>query len=472
MNAADLKTRVLPKLLAGTRQNELAGDNLVPAGPDAALQLLSLCGQAIRFERPAVPHEFAVESWPLDERAIIAENLRPMMQRLLAEGRCTDDTALALAWALARCKLRPHPFDLSRLDSFIRSYAEHLGTTAQFWAQREKPAAQKQGYFDADVIDAGNWTEAPLARRVKFLEEFRRSDAAAARSLLESAWPQENSAARLRLLGALQTGLEAADAAFLESLAKDRAPRVRGLAQRLLARLPGAQGSNPALAECLSRIQRSKAGVLKKRTALKLELPATVKEHEANRWINEEFANVGLEELANALEMDCDALIDAAEKDDNLLFALAVMAANERRFELLQRIAGGPLPDACGRMCDASWDDTEAFSAAERESWVTALLHPQKWMPEASPLPWTWLHKRMEGPLPAPLMHEILRAKEWTRQLTAEKPPATEQIQAFCALCPAECAAVLREQLLPLEAERTEKGLLLLEILERLEKPK
>jgi hypothetical protein len=472
MNAAELKARVLPKLLAGTRQSEIAADAVFPGDPKAALHLLSLCGQAIRFQRPAAPHEFAVESWPRDERPIVPDDLRPLMLRLLTEGRCSDDIPLALAWALARHRLRPHPFDLPRLDAFIRSYAEHLGATAQFWAQREKPAAQQQGYFDAGAIDSDNWTEAPISRRVKFLEEFRRSDASAARILLESAWPHENAAARLRLLAALQIGLAAADAPFLEMLAKDRAPRVRGLAQRLLARLPGSQGQNPALTECLSRIQRSNAGMLKKRAALKLELPATVKEHETNRWINEEFADVGLHELARALEMDLDELLDAADKDANLLFALAAMAAGERRFDLLNRIAGGPLPDACGRMCDASWDEASSFSAAERESWVTALLHPRKWMPEPSPLPWTWLHKRMEGPLPAPLMHEILRAKEWTSRLTAENPPAPEQVQAFCALCPAPCRATLREQLLPLDPAYTEKGLLLLQIFDRLEKTK
>lgn len=472
MNAADLKARVLPKLLAGARQNEIVAEALLPRDPKAALHLLSLCGQAIRFERPAVPHDFTIESWPRDERPIVPEDLRPLMLRLLTEGRCSDDIPLALAWALARHKLRPHPFDLPHLDAFVRSYAEYLGATAQFWAQREKPPAQQQGYFDADPLDADTWTEAPMSRRARFLEDLRRRDPAVARALLESAWPRETAAARQRLLAALQIGLSSADAAFLESLAKDRAPRVRGLAQRLLARLPNTHASNPALTECLSRIQRSHAGMLKKRTALKLELPATVKEHETNRWINEEFADVGLDELARALEMDLDVLFDAAEKDPNLLFALAAMAANERRFGLLQRIAGGPLPDACGRMCDASWDEASSFSAAERESWVTALLHPRKWMPAPSPLPWTWLHKRMEGPLPAPLMHDILRAKEWTHQLTAENPPVPEQVQALCALCPAPCRATLREQLLPLDPAYTEKGLLLLEILDRLEKPK
>ena len=467
MNASDLKTQVLPKLLAGTRHSASAAGDL-----NDMLGLLSLCGQAIRFERPAAPHEFAVEAWPRDERAIVPEDVRPMMLRLLAEGRCSDDIALALAWALARCKLRPHPFDLPRLDGFIRSYAEHLGTTAQFWAQREKPPAQQHGYFDAGALDAENWTEAPLARRVKFLEEFRRSNADAARILLESAWPNESAAARLRLLTALQIGLAAGDAAFFETLVKDRAPRVRALAQRLLARMPGAQGQNPALAECLSRIQRSKAGVLKKRTTLKLELPATVKEQEANRWISEEFADVGLDELARAMEMDCDELVDAAEKGENLLFALSIMAATERRFDLLQRIAGSLLHDAWGRMSDAGWDEAAAFSSAERESLAIALVHPGKWMPEASPLPWTWLHKRIEGPLPAPLMQEILRAKEWTNQLNAESPPVSELVQAFCAVCPTPCRAKLREQLLPLDVAYTEKGLLLLEILGRLEKPK
>ncbi|HEX8712280.1 MAG TPA: DUF5691 domain-containing protein [Terracidiphilus sp.] len=472
MNAAELKTRVLPKLLAGSRQDEWATDPLISGDAKAALNLLSLCGQAMRFERPIRPAEFAIESWPRDERVIVPQDVRNVMLRLLVEGRCSDDAAQALAWALARCKLRPHPFDLPRLEAFVRSYAECLGATAQFWVQREKPAAQQLAYFDADALNADNWTEAPLARRVRFLEEFRNSDPTAARAALESTWPHETADARHRLLVTMQTGLAAADSSFLESLAKDRAPRVRALAQRLLARLPGAQASNPALAECLSRIQRGKAGVLKKRAALKLELPATVKEHEANRWIYEQFADLNLDELARALEMDCDELINASEEDENLLFALATMASTERRFDLLQRIASGPLPDAWGRMSETGWEEAMAFSGLERERWVTALVHPRKWIPDAPLAPWSWLHKRMEGPLPAPIMREILHAKEWTNRLSAEKPPLAEQIQVFCALSPAECRTLLRDQLQPLEPERTEKGLLLLEILDRLEKPK
>lgn len=139
MNAEELKSRVMPALLSGTRQD--TGGHLSSFGAareQAVLNALSLAGQLLRFARPAVPREFAVESWPRDERRIVPDSMRGKILRLL--DRCTDDTARAMALALDRKLLRPHPFDLPKLDDFVRRYGEWLGATAQYWAQRNTPA--------------------------------------------------------------------------------------------------------------------------------------------------------------------------------------------------------------------------------------------------------------------------------------------------------------------------------------------
>ncbi|WP_109485804.1 DUF5691 domain-containing protein [Occallatibacter savannae] len=466
MNAEELKVQLLPILLSGARRG--SGEELLILGNDrehSILAALSLTGQSLRFTRPAVPSEFAVEHWPRDERRIVPDGLRRPILRLL--DRSTDDTARALALAFEKQKLRPHPFDLPLLDGFGRRYADRLGATAQFWVQRETPAQQTRGYFEADELTADNWTESALRQRVKFLRELRNQDPAAARSLLERSWSGENPDSRVQLLSILLTGLSAEDKQFLESIQKDRAPRVRAIVHRMLGTLSGTTGENAALAACSERIQQSKTGLLKKRLTLKLELPANVKEHEANRWIQEQFADVNLEQLAHAYRVSDRELVDAAEKDDNLLFALALLSSRERRFDLLDAITDR-LPDAWGRMGELSDDDLEQ-DGKEAFKWICALLKPKKWVP-ASPFPsWSWLHRQMEGYLPGGIMRDVLQSKVWKEQLEPEKKGGSEFVQVICALCPPELRGLVRTQLDPLEVDRKDKGWMLLDILDELE---
>lgn len=468
MNAEELKSRVVPALLNGTRRDTT--EHLLTLGAErerAVLNALSLGGQLLRFARPPVPKEFAVERWPRDERRIAPDGMRAKIPRLL--DRCTDDTARALALALERQRLRPHPFDLPKLDGFVRKYGEWLGATAQHWAQRDTPAQQSHGYFDVDELTPETWTEAPLRKRVKFLRDLRRQNPEAGRQLLEKSWAAENPESRLQLLSTLPVGLGVEDKPFLESIQKDRAPRVRVIVQRLMGTLSGMSAENAALAACLERIQRSTTGLLKKRAALKLELPATVKEHETNRWIQEHFAEVTLDEFARACAMTEEELVAAAEKDSNLLFALALMASREGRFELLGSITE-EIPDAWGRMSGLASEDGAQRDADEREKWAESLIRPKKWLPEVPFPAWSWLHQQMEGPLPAGIMSEIFASKTWAEKLNEEKKgPSLEIVQVMCALCPRKLRSTLRAQLEPLEIERKDKGIMLLEILDDLE---
>jgi hypothetical protein len=468
MNTEELKSRVVPALLSGTRRD--ANDHLLALGPDkehAVLNALSLGGQMLRFARPPVPREFVAESWPRDDRRIVPDRMRSKIWRLL--DKCTEDTARALALALEKQRLRLHPFDLSKLDGFVRRYAERLGATAQYWTQRDTPTRQIQGYFDAEELTSETWTEGPIRKRVKFLKDLRKQDPEAGRRLLEKSWPSENPDSRVQLLSTLRIGLSTEDKLFLESIEKDRAPRVRTIVQRLIGSTVGKGAENPALAACMERIQKSKTGILKKRTALKLELPATVKEHETNRWIQEQFADVTLDEFARACELTESELVAAVEKDNNLLFALALMTSREGRFTLLKAITN-ELPDTWGRMSELNLEDSLLDDSKERQQWAEALIRPKNWLPEIPFPAWSWLHRKMEGPLPAEIMSEILASDMWAEQLNQEKKgPSLEIIQVVCALCPRKLRGSLRAHLEPLEMERKDKGMLLLDILDELE---
>jgi hypothetical protein len=469
MNARELKLRILPALLAGTRREALPQTG-PRSGSDAgaALRALSLTGQALRFETPLAPEQFVRETWPEDNRPIVPDDVRALLLRLLSAPKCSNVAESAVAWAFACRKVRPHPFDLPRMNDFVSRHAEHLGVVARHWTQRQFPAEKQTNYFDAEEISEQNWSDAPPALRAKFLEGMRARDASAGRNLLLAAWAGESADVRLRLLSVMQTELSHEDKPFLETAMKDRAPRVKSLAQRLLARLAGSAGENPALAACLERIERTKTGVLKKRASLKLQLPATVKERNASRWVMEQFADVGLDEVACALELPIEGMVEAATKDEHLLFAFAMMASHEKNFDVLVKIAIA-LPDAWGRMSEAGFDDMNFANDGERNRWVESLVHPHEWMPESAFPAWQWLLQRMEGPMPPSVMKGVFALKWWQKQYLSEDKPGAEEVQLFCALCPHDLRSTLRDQLQVVDLEAKELGCMLLDILDRLE---
>lgn len=481
VNAKTLKAQAVPALLAGAARQplSLSGDLAVLANGDpaiAALNTLSLTAQALRFERPLPPPAFNTEPKIHDDRPILPEATRRILIRHLKDRRTSDDVELALAWAFGRSRVRPHPLDLPRIDSFVRAHAEHLGLTAQHWtAQQGDAAAAPKSYFDAEALDDISWSSAPLAQRVRFLGGRRKEDPTAARALLEAVWAQEIPDARVRLLATLEGGLSSGDQPFLEGILKDRAPRVRSMAQRFLSRITGSGAENPALKACLERIQVTTTGLIKKRAKLALEPPATVKEHEVRAWIRNTFSEVSFEELARSLNLTESAMIDAAEKDENLLLAFAWMATSDRRLDLLEEIAAGPLKDAWEKLSLCGNPDLGMMPGAERLHWAEILVRPYSSKPPACYPAWSWLHRAIEGPVPEVLMEPIVRNSGWLADLgndpkTGDAKAGPGWMELLAAVCPATLRNRLRDRFKDVEPTLTITALPLLDILDSLEK--
>lgn len=82
------------------------------------------------------------------------------------------------------------------------------------------------------------WAYGENADRVHWLTRRRATHPDEARTLLADTWRTERAETRAQLLRALETGLSAADEAFLEQALDDRAREVREVAQTLLGQLP------------------------------------------------------------------------------------------------------------------------------------------------------------------------------------------------------------------------------------------
>jgi hypothetical protein len=423
-------------------------------------------GQALRFERPSPPDSFIVEAEIRDDRKIVADSLRRPLIRLLTAKTATGHPTRAVARAFDRLRLRPHPFDLPLLDTFVRSNAEKLGPAAQQWADRQKSDAGTQGNFDPELLDDTNWSQTTLSRRVAYLEQRRRDDAVAARVLVESAWAQQDADARFRLLQVFQTRLSPADQPFLNSLVKDRAPRVRTLTAKFLARL-GAGGHNPALPGCLERIKQTQSGMLRKRTSLQLELPANVKDKAALRWILQTFSEVSFSELAGALNLSDDQLVEAAAKDEPLLLALTLIATSDCRLDLLERLVT-KLPSAWERMFEAGLEALGSMTESERRRWEEIVVHPYLKEVPTNYFLWDWLHRITDTEAPPSVMTMIFRAKLLTRVVETE-PVGAPLIEVIAAMCPASQRQGLREQLMMCDQAVSVIPIALLDILDGME---
>jgi hypothetical protein len=468
MKWATLQTKVLPSLMAGTSRHPLPSDLVRPSDStsNGALEVLSLMGQALRFDRPLTPPSFNSEPEVKDQRRIVADSLRRPLVRLLTSKKATEHPARALARAFDQLRLRPHPFDLPLIDAFVRTYAEKLGPTAQHWADRQKSEAATQSYFDPELIGDSNWAQATPARSAAYLEQRRRDDADAARALLESAWGQLDADTRFRLLQALQTHLSMADQPFLSTLEKDRAPRVRATAARFLARL-GTGGENPALRACLERIKQSESGLLRKRKVLQLELPANVKDRAASQWILQTFSDVSFGELAGAFQLTEEQLIEASAKDEPLLVALALVATNVCRLDLLEFVVTH-LPNAWERIFESGLDTLGTMTLPERQRWQETVASPYRKELPANLYLWDWLHRVTDAETAASVMSTALRT-ELLSKVSERELGSSAWPEAMAAICPAQQRQELREQLTKFDQSLVVTPLELLDILDGME---
>ncbi|MFO0367393.1 MAG: DUF5691 domain-containing protein [Acidobacteriota bacterium] len=461
MKGSTLQTQVVPALLSGAARQSLAMVEFTP------LQLLSLAGQALRFARPATPSAFSAEPEIRDPRRILPEHLRRPLVRLLSDRKASAPATRAVAQAFDSLGLRPHPFDFPAMELFLGSFAERLGPTAEYWVERQQRAAEPGSYFADEVLDDANWAQARPARRVAYFEARRCTNPDEARALLESVWPQQNADVRFRLLEALQTGLAAEDQPLLASLEKDRSPRVRSLAARLLARF-GVSGNNPALQACLERIHKTKSGILRERAVLRLDVPAQLKGEAIPPWVREIFGDVSFAELTRALEFEERELIEAAAMQEELLLGFALMATAECRLDLLAQIVAY-LPATGVKLFESRLESLGRMSPEDRGRWAETIAEPYKRSLPDNYFFWDWLHSLLGRPVPASILTAVFETDLLAR-IQGVETAGGAWLELMAALCPPSLRDPLKEHVAAYDPALSGQALMLLEILDGMEK--
>lgn len=384
MNLLGLKSEVLSAFLVGMARyrpdyQRVVGNELPANDAKVDLKAAALLAQALRLERPAMPAEFALETALSGRRKIMPDELREPFIRMFGTDKFAlppqGNLAFGMALALERWFLAPHPYDFHRIEGFLRVHADRLGADVLAWLDRDKASEEQQRYFDLAVLTDDTWTEATPVRRERYISERRRTDPAAARALVEATWANETADIRLSLLGGLRVRLGSEDRAFLESLAKDRAPKVRDLAAALLSKLPGMDGISPAQEKMLGRISKGTAGIFRKRPVLKLELPATVPNSDVLNWVIADFSDIAIEICLDRLGMSDNEVITAAAEDEGLTAAMTLMAVQSRRFDIVTELAGrSSIP--CALLACGAFNTQQNFSCQEAIALCEALFRP------------------------------------------------------------------------------------------------
>lgn len=268
---------------------------------EAELRLLALSGQFLGvLVTPAPPEGLqALPDLPALGMPALPETQRPLARRILRNGRDAGARRDLLRFLAAR-GWTLHPGDwmpAAGEDDIPDVYAPWRD-----WADGSTVARPAAGAG----LTAENWDDYWPAARGTALTALRQRDPAAATALLSAKFGGESAEIRLRLVGLLGARLSDADRPFLESLATDRAPKVKALAAALLARLGYGSAVGEEAAELAGFFEVQTKGLLR-RTRVVAARPTKTMAQRSRRQLL--FEAVDLTGFAQALGHTPEELI-------------------------------------------------------------------------------------------------------------------------------------------------------------------
>jgi hypothetical protein len=471
LDSGSIETLTRSVLLGTSRHpvpvQQAFGALIEPGDPKATLKALALLAQHNRFRRPGRVAALPVKPLFADERAVVPDAARPLLRSLFAGKRGPWRGSDVIADTMERRRLKLHPFDLPLLDDFVKAYADQLGASAIAWSERNS-AAPAQAYSFVDTLDESNWSLGRPAQKAAFIRSLRATEAARARRLVEQVFAREQPPVRLSLVKAMAENLSPADAPFLASLTKDRAPSIREATESLLAMLPGSPQRAKRLQDFVGRIKRTKAG-LRRRTVLEFDYPATVKEEQRESWAVAMFAWMPLEDVANGLGLAVDEIVDSAASDPVLTTILAIQLSRAARFDLLARLVHERAPFAW--MAMVRLDGLVFADRASAQAWSAAAIQPKRWAQFPPVAELGLLYDKFREPLPEAIAEDLLSSTVWRSRLEidSDNPLSRDVCSTMADLVPAPLRPMLRADLMRLPPEFTSDALTIVNLLDIIE---
>lgn len=330
----------------------------VGAGEAAELNLLALVGQATQVAfRPAPGGELTTAA-PLPRLAApsLPEETRPRFRRALQSRRLSAEHMRQLLRLIEARGYSAHPADWA--PSTSEAACPDLYAPWLDWRENAGAAAAV-----GVVLKPDTWASFLPSERRAALNALRARDPSAARALIAEKAGADPADQRLRLVELLATGLSADDAAYLESLSEDRAPKVRQAAARLLARLGGGARDPEKEAALAAFLVLEASGGGPARVTLK---PVTSNQRRGRR--SHLFDQVSLAGLAETLSLAPEALVEAWDFDDNF-------ASNSGFGRLIARTGA----DALALQALTRWIATEPTALADMTPLLLRLDPEARW---------------------------------------------------------------------------------------------
>jgi len=293
----------------------------------AELRLLALTGQLRDVAlRPVPPASASTrpDLPPLD-RLPMPDAARPLFRALASQGW----RAKALQMADAR-GFRAHP-----LDWFPAASTEDLPDTYLPWQDWVRGFGGEA--VTADDLTDDTWPYSTPGARITALKAMRGDEPGRARDLIANHLAGESAEVRLALVRVLQVSLGPDDVPFLSGLATDKSPKVKTLAASLLGRLGVGAGQETDLAELAGFFKVSVTGVFKKTATI---TAAPTKTNAQRQRRNELMEHATVANLAAALGIEPDDLIDGADLDEQATLVFVGLVARTGTDAQADRLAG------------------------------------------------------------------------------------------------------------------------------------
>ncbi|MEO5893550.1 MAG: DUF5691 domain-containing protein [Ferruginibacter sp.] len=147
------------------------------------------------------------------------------------------------------------------------------------------------------------WQTGTPDQRKQVLQQLRITDPGTAREWLQQTWPQENANSKAALLKALSINAGNDDIAWLETVATEKAQKVKDEALNILKLIPASavvQKYKNLLRETVTLKKEKAMFGLTTKTSLQIQLPAV---------IDEEIYKTGIEKLSNQKEIPDEEFI-------------------------------------------------------------------------------------------------------------------------------------------------------------------
>lgn len=312
--------KIIHTAMMGTDKKMIGAEELAPTLAEAAVvitenatidkeeKFLQLTSLTYNYRQCAVmslkKETVGIEQAPAEDKPYCSAAAMQVAKDILFE----ESQSLLKLWLMACAKANKivAPEMIPALFSIAKQYKQLRTAVAACTGKRGEWLGRLNTEWNFSVVQSQEegWNTGTLDQRKAILTEVRSADPAAARTLLEQTWAQEDAATKVSFLEILSINCGNDDLLFLESLQNEKSKKVKEEALKLLKQIPG----SPVLQQYMQVVQKAVTikteiallGMMSK-TSLSFQLPAD---------IDPELFKTGIEKLSsNSKEFSDDEFI-------------------------------------------------------------------------------------------------------------------------------------------------------------------